>query len=345
MLKFLRKFNVKMKFFFKKVILNILTKLFSFFGFLLEEVSYSSWSSKIFILYKKKLKKPYGLIKNNYFNFEIYSQESDLRAVFNNNWDEESTRIFSLLSCSYLFEEFDYYDIGANYGLYSLPFLKLDNVQNHVIIEPNPFLTTCLEKTFSSSKVKLIEKAIYTDNQKKLFSVYPFASGGSNLENFNSKSSPLSNLKINVDCLSYAEVFTTNQNSKSAIIKIDIEGAEADLLKNGLLDYLSKLYKDFILMIEFVPKFLSKDQTDQFKNSLSNYYCIPLSNLNFIPSSLNDNLETNFFLNKNSLKKYYKINFNLGIEWCLKEQNLKYADIFIFSSEKLAKKAADLFNK
>lgn len=329
-----------------KFIYWILTKAFSAFGFNFKLVPYSDWSSTIYLLYKKNTSKNYNSLKqNNYFKFNVFSQESDLRADFKNLWDEEATRILTLFSLNKLFDKFDFFDLGANYGLYSLPFLKTNKVRSHIIVEPNPFLITCLEQTFSGSKAKIISKAITASNDQRnlLFNIQPFFSGGSTLKFIPKYSNvPLSTLQIRVDAMSYPEMFNNYKVANKAIIKIDIEGSEVDLLKDGFLDHLNKIYEDFILMIEYIPEYYSKDEIKIFTSCFSNYYCLPLTNLNYIRASKYQNFDIDFFSNTNSINKFYKINCGKGIDWFANEKNFLYSDLIFFSSKKLAENFMNL---
>tara|TARA_Y100000389_G_scaffold167531_1_gene172778 strand:- start:25709 stop:26737 length:1029 start_codon:yes stop_codon:yes gene_type:complete len=327
---------------YKNLFFWVLRKICSAFGFNL--VLYSSWSNIYLIFKKKKDKKYFGIKKNTYFNYNVFSQESDLRANFNNYWDEESTRIAVLVSLNKLFNKFDFFDLGANYGLYSLPFVNLDKVTSHLVVEPNPLLVTCLEKTFSKSKVKIISNAITDTSQKKklLFNINPFQSGSSNLESPVTKSYPLSAVQMGVDGISYSDMFNKYKMEKNVIIKIDIEGTEINLLKDGLLDYLKNTYQNFVIMFEYIPKFYSKDQNDFIKKQLSNYYCIPLTNYNYRNEPKNKNYRKDFFLNDNVINRFYKTRYENGIEWFANEKQLVYSDLIIFSSQKLAKEAMNL---
>lgn len=329
---------------FEKFVFFIFNKCFCIFGFNFKLVPYSDWTSKIFLIYKKKLhKKNFGLKQNCYFGFKVFSQGSDLRGVFKNCWDGESTRIAALFSLNKIFDKFDFFDLGANYGLYSLPFTNLEKISNHLIVEPNPFLTTCLERTFIHSKAQVISNAITVPDQNKklLFNVKPFASGASSLIDSNRNISPLSILQINVESMSYKYMFDRYKSSKNAIIKIDIEGAEIDLLKDGFLKYLNKIYTNFIIMIEYIPSFYSNEQSDLFKKELSNYFCVPLTNLNF-RDEIDKNYETNFFLNQNSIAHFYKTKYDKGIEWFANDKHFLYSDIIVFSNKKLAIEAMNI---
>lgn len=333
---------IKLKFYL--FLFNILKNFFSLLGLNFYQVPYSNYSSIIYLIYKKNSKKKYkGIRRNRYFNFDVFSQESDLRAVFKNCWDEEATRIAVLVLLTKLLNRFDFYDIGANYGLYSLPFLKIDNVCRHLIVEPNPFLVTCLEKTFLGSKAKIISNALTNDIKEKklLFNLKPFASGASTLEDFIINPAPLSTLKMNVNTISHSKMFDKYKVANKCIIKIDIEGSESYLLKDGFLETLSKIYQDFIIIIEFIPRLLNKNQVNIFINKLSKYYCVPLTNLNY-RNETKYKYAKNFFLNKNSISRFYQTNYGKGILWFINDKKFLYSDIIIFSSEILAKNSLDI---
>ena len=321
----------------KDIIFLVFKKSLLIFGLSIELVPYSNWTSSIYLIFKKNLDIKYGIKQNNYFNFNIFSQESDLRAVFNNNWNEASTRIAALASLAKLFDKFDFYDVGANYGTYSLPFTNLDEVSSHVIVEANPILTTCLEQTFLKSKAKIISKAITVpgDAKRMKFNIKPFASGASTLENIK-KPTPLSSVQIDVECIDYKNLYETFKHSNNVIIKIDVEGTEIKLLKGNMLKYLDETYQSFIIMIEYIPKIYSVEQNNIYKKKLANYYCVPLTNYNFIRNSNYEHYQKNFFLHDNPIKHFYKTRYGKGIDWFAENEEFSYSDIIIFSSEKLA---------
>ena len=323
----------------------ILRKSFSILGLNFEKVDYSDWTSSIYLLYRgsKYNSKNTSIKKVNYFKFNVFYQPSDLRAVFKNYWDDESTRIAALFSLNRLLYKYDFYDLGANYGLYSLPFSKSSKVDSLVVVEANPFLIPCLKKTFLTSKAKVISCAITDSNLKDelLFNIKPFASGASSLET-PLKHPPLSTLQVGVEGLSYSRMFEKYKVAKQAIIKIDIEGSELSLLKDGFLDCLKRTYDDFIIMIEYIPKFYSKGEIDTFASYFSEFYTLPLTNLNFRNLSEFKDNEKDFLLNENSINRFYKTSYGKGIDWFANDKKLLYSDIIVFSSEKLAKEASKL---
>ena len=119
------------------------------------------------------------LIKtNNFFEFLYFYQIKDFRGFESSKWNEETTRIFAMHKVTKFLKNFDYFDIGANYGLYSLPLLS-SGTGARVLIEPNPFVFKCLEKTYQQSEFEILNKAITSGEEKISLQLMPHCSGGS----------------------------------------------------------------------------------------------------------------------------------------------------------------------
>ena len=306
------------------------------FGYQIYLAPYSGWSSPVYLIYSKNNEfMGQGLRKFSYFGKSVWCQSQDLRAYVRSIWDEESSRIKALFDCSNLFAQFDFFDIGANYGLYSLPFASNPRVGSCVLVEANPFLVTCLEKTFLDTRARVINKALWkSDDVNLLFNIRPFASGASSL-NLTHATAPLQSLGLKLSSIGIKTLFGNHHQSRSAIVKLDIEGGEIDLLQENLLfASLSALYDDYVVMMEYIPKQYNVSQLAFLRKALSASYCCPLANFNFIESKTSKPFE----FSHGSISDFYDLNCQIGVEWFDSDPSFEYADILIFSSGELADK-------
>ena len=315
------------------------------FGYTAIEVSCSNWTSPFWILYDKNVweKKSSELIVSDYMGFKITNQNSDLRAVFNNEWDQESSRIFALYTCSKIFETFDWFDIGANYGLYSLPFINSKKAVKSIIVEPNPFLTTCLHETFSDTKAEIIEAAVCTTKESNThFHIKPFISGASSIREVK-KTHPLLSLCLKVKAINYRELISVNKISSCAVVKLDIEGYEINLLQDSFLEYLSETYDRFVLFIELIPSQLSAKELEVYTDILSQFYCLPLTNSNYKPNNKDIFSKESFFRSTKKVSEFYQIDCKKGIDWFINDPKFSYGDIIVFSNPEDSYSAIELF--
>lgn len=231
-----------------------------------------------------------SLGKTGYFGFEIYFQKNDLRGYFNNYLDEESSRIFVLYLLQKVLMAYGrpaFLDVGSNYGTYTIPSVEL-NVPS-VLVEPNPFVSTALNRTFGKFKsVKVISKAISSDliaDDMACISIMPFLSGSSSI-----KDDITQNVKTSSECFSLDVSLISidmlideiPDDIESIILKLDVEGIELDLFRGGLLKKLRKRFDRFIIFVEFVPSVYSvKADLLEYTEYLCNLPSIVLSNKNY----------------------------------------------------------------
>ncbi len=327
--------------YYKKIKLNIIRVFSNLVGFHNYIIPYSNMTSDVLVTFSKnnsRLNKSETIQSTFFFQYKIYYQNSDFRAYFNTNWDEEATRIIALYKAANLFTYKDFYDIGANYGLYSLPFLNDKNIKTKIALEPSPFLVPCLEKTLGKD-FEIIQCAV-TPPQKEeknfdkysSFNLMPMVSGGSSLSKKINK--PFLSFEIKVRNYPIDMLLKNYKKSNAVIIKIDIEDAEIDLLRAGMIEEIKKNYLEFIILIEYIPK--SKKINKEFFSYFRNLYSIALSDLNWKGSKRFD-YKLDLKNKKLDLKKFYDLEINKGGEKYL-NSDIKYSDIMFFSSQKLAEK-------
>ena len=335
------KYTYKVSRYYQKIKLIILRILSNSLGFPNYIIPYSNMTSDVLVTFSKnnfKLNKSANIQSTSFFQYKIYYQNSDFRAYFKTNWDEETTRIIALYKAANLFTSKDFYDIGANYGLYSLPFLNDKNTKTKIAIEPSPFLVPCLEKTLGKDFV-IIQCAV-TPPQKGVkdaykyssFNIMPMASGGSSLSKKINK--PFLSFEIKVRNYPFDMLLKKYKKSNAGIIKIDIEEAEIELLRGGMIDEIKKNYPEFIIFIEYIPK--NKKMNKEFFSYFKNLYSIALSDINW-KGSKRSYYKLDLKNKQLDLKKFYDLKINKGGGNYL-NSDIKYSDIIFFSSQELAKK-------
>lgn len=170
------------------------------------------------------------------------------------------------------------FDIGANYGEFTQ--LALSSKKPIISIEPNPFILKCLRKSFGEIKnVNIIPAAIGREFGKVEFYFQRDYSGGGSLEQKNAKNysiSPYINktaIKQEVDLVTIESILENLnlKNSKSMIVKIDIEGAEGMVLPE--LFKLGEKLDWFIIIMEFNKRALLNFgvDIDDFWKEISSY--------------------------------------------------------------------------
>ena len=165
------------------------------------------------------------LISNHWVN---ESYEKEIRSNFLKICSEMDAKVF--------------FDIGANVGIYSLDFISINDSNISLAFEPNPRVSSCLEKT--ASKVKRTRMQVFRfalSNQKgetnlKFDPMAPSRGGIVPIENdkYNHElaySGISETLSVPTSTLDF---MVLEKNITPDIIKIDAEGAEYMILQGGL---------------------------------------------------------------------------------------------------------------
>ena len=279
---------------------------------------------------------------------KFWYQVNDLRSdcSFNGNRLDSAIPIIALGAIGKIIQNVHdsrlaFYDIGANYGTYSTPFLFLNS--EIILVEPNPFLAACLRRTYPNGHV--LERAFIdiNFNEKSIpINILPSASGSSstteNVSNANDKSFVLDASVIKQD-----ELFEKACPSTTPIIKLDIEGVEASLFRSGFLDFLKQKYKSFVLMCEYETNALSSRESKFLLDALNEFDSIvihPYTMLNRnnlkqeMKYSINDIIRQNItlrdLLNPRAFAKKGNLMDSIA--------DLPYADIIIFSDSAIYEK-------
>lgn len=326
-------------------LLYLINKIFQLFGYKLVIGSYSGKNTLILVFYKKLFLKRIQPVNNSligkakFFEFDIFHQIYDRRAIFYNKWDLESTLVAALAQSSELFSDKDIFDLGSNYGIFSLPYVNDKSINSHILVEANPFLTTCLKKTFNDNQVILnnaITGKINPLNEFVNLNIIPGGSGSSSMDPNIKDKNPFFSYALDVKAITPSLLFQTYKKSNNAVIKMDIEKQELNLLRNGFLETLKKSYDNYVVLIEFL---ISENQSfinEEFIQYFANYPIILFGEHNWKknPQRINKN---DFLDGRNlNLKKFYDFNLTTGIQINLK--NIHSLEILLFSDRNLATK-------
>lgn len=115
-----------------------------------ENLMFDKNADKVFqVIVNPDLRKPTTEARN-FFGNDIHIQTGDFRSHVDESYIEEISRIVFLKKMQSLIGEIDFYDIGANYGMYSI---LLDDRASLTLVEPNPFVTHCLKRSFFNKKI------------------------------------------------------------------------------------------------------------------------------------------------------------------------------------------------
>ncbi len=168
-------------------------------------------------------------------------------------------------------------DLGTNKGQgfnYFKKFFKLDKF-DYLLIEPNPNLKSNIEelikKNNSKNKIYFINKAAHIENSKtKLFGTVEddrgkMSEGASIINEHNSNM-----YKSNYEKGLWVETFDIIQKIKNLkkydniIIKMDIEGAEYEILEKLIL-HKNEINNVKHMFIEFHSRFMNKTNKNKYK--------------------------------------------------------------------------------
>jgi FkbM family methyltransferase len=286
------------------------------------------------IVVNPKLNVP-TVASRKFFNKNIYIQTGDFRSYIDEKYIEEVSRILLLKNLQLKLEYVDFYDIGANYGLYSV---LLNDKANITIVEPNPFIVHCLKKTFLRRLNVVIENVALSPLKgggECNIDIMPRHSGGSSV-----KEGGLTNNKflhekftLTTRIISLPELISKRSSENdTAIIKIDIEGIEPDIFSSkNTINYISSRYHNFIIFIEVVPSMLSDKDINVLKNSLGDFYCVLLSDINF-NYSIKDINESQKFKLSYFYNNIDPIKFSSVLEMAGNNE-FNYADVVIISNK------------
>lgn len=148
-------------------------------------------------------------------------------------------------------------ELGACVGVVSCITNNLldEHAENHVVVEPNPKLISCLEKNRSLNNAKFqIEQCLLTDQETAVFYVNDDITKGSSLET--------SDNEVTVKCCRLADLET--QYGQFNVLIADIQGGEVDLLRMEK----EALSRFRLVVIEMHPAIVGADAIEDCRRVL-----------------------------------------------------------------------------
>lgn len=151
-------------------------------------------------------------------------------------------------------------DVGANIGYYTLLAAHLVGPRGHVVaIEPSPQFRRVLTDALSAARyqnVRTVPMAAAAASKKETFWLeYPANLGRTTMFR---PSGPYGETPVfTADSRPLAEILTSAELACARVIKIDVEGAEAQVIQ-GLLPVIDSLRPDAELAIEITPDVLAR---------------------------------------------------------------------------------------
>ena len=183
----------------------------------------------------------------------MYVNEEDIRASWIENKRGTQPEKVSLLKSICLKESIcNFYDLGANYGEFSISLST--NVNKVFAFEPNPTVFSCLQKTASEfyDNISPFQKAVDISIGEKDFHFNSRYSGGGKLEKWQWQDQRYKQFNeskyyhsAKVSCVRFSNFFRNYNKGQSCLIKIDIEGLELKIIED-LAPELEALDKWFI---------------------------------------------------------------------------------------------------
>ena len=129
-----------------------------------------------------------------------------------------------------------YFDVGANIGLMSVPILSQFEDCNVVSFEPSPHTLPYLRKTHQASPFKgrwqVVEKAVSNEVRTKEFYVADVSLGAFDGFENTRRSGGMRQITVQTTTIDYE--WGTLSSPTVSVIKIDVEGAELEVLQGAM---------------------------------------------------------------------------------------------------------------
>jgi FkbM family methyltransferase len=143
------------------------------------------------------------------------------------------------------------WDIGANIGLYSIYFLRMNNGGRVVSFEPHPSNVMGLIENLQKNKllgerVTVVPNPLYSENKVLNFSINSSVIGDSN----HSVSSNSSNEFIKTNTITIDELLDIGLDVPN-YLKVDVDGNELDIIKTADIILQSEKLKGVLIELDF----------------------------------------------------------------------------------------------
>jgi FkbM family methyltransferase len=129
-----------------------------------------------------------------------------------------------------------YFDVGANIGLLSIPVLQQEPNSSVVSVEPSPNAVPFLKKTIQNSRYRdrwiLVEKAAGDTMRETRFSISTPDFGAFDGIRNTDRAKMIKEIKVPMTTLNHE--WEALGKPKVSVIKIDVEGAEPDVISGAL---------------------------------------------------------------------------------------------------------------
>lgn len=123
------------------------------------------------------------------------------------------------------------FDIGANSGLFSLLAIK-KGAKKVYAFEPNQESLINLNEIVKGLNVEVVDKAVYTKDEDLVFYIDPNNTTIGSISEDHIKNNGSKVEKITVPAVSLKTFFEQNNIDRLSLLKMDIEGAEYDIIEN-----------------------------------------------------------------------------------------------------------------
>jgi FkbM family methyltransferase len=151
----------------------------------------------------------------------------DLEKGFQNYEEIDKEEIIKALP-----EEGVFIDVGANIGLFSLYILKKCPKVKVIAFEPNSQVRQCLEHTKKFNNLNIYPYAIAKENKKGILYRSTHNDGGHSI---NKEYEQVTQGEFeNIEIRALSREFLASEKEKVDVIKIDVEGAEREVLEGAL---------------------------------------------------------------------------------------------------------------